>query len=125
MKKISLLPILLFLFSFPVSAQELESASPEEVGVSSDRINRLTNVMQEYVDQNKMSGAVALVARKNKIIYYKITDMHADYDSVISFLKEKIKAPCLGEVPYFKDFDPYKASKFIDINKLNDKAYED
>ena len=25
----------------------------------------------------------------NKIIYYKITDMHADYDSVISFLKEK------------------------------------
>ena len=25
--------------------------------------------MQEYVDQNKMSGAVALVARKNKIIY--------------------------------------------------------
>jgi len=70
MKKISLLPILLFLFSLPVSAQELESASPEEVGVSSDRINRLTNVMQEYVDQNKMSGAVALVARKNKIIYY-------------------------------------------------------
>jgi CubicO group peptidase (beta-lactamase class C family) len=70
MKKISLLPILLFLFSFHISAQELESASPEEVGVSSDRINRLTNVMQEYVDQNKMSGAVALVARKNKIIYY-------------------------------------------------------
>ena len=54
MKKISLLPILLFLFSFHISAQELESASPEEVGVSSDRINRLTNVMQEYVDQNKM-----------------------------------------------------------------------
>ena len=77
MKKISLLPILLFLFSFPVSAQELESASPEEVGVSSDRINRLTNVMQEYVDQNKMSGAVALVARKNRIgsYAYRIRDL--------------------------------------------------
>jgi dethiobiotin synthetase len=47
------------------------------------------------------------------------------YEENFSFLKEKIKAPCLGEVPYFKDFDPYKASKFIDINKLNDKAYED
>jgi dethiobiotin synthetase len=46
------------------------------------------------------------------------------YEENFSFLKEKIKAPCLGEVPYFKDFDPYKASKFIDINKLNDKAYE-
>lgn len=49
-------------------------------------------------------------------------DMQA-YAENFSFLKEKIKAPCLGEVPYFKDFDPYKASKFIDINKLNDKAY--
>ena len=49
-------------------------------------------------------------------------DMEA-YEENFSFLKEKIKAPCLGEVPYFKDFDPYKASKFIDINKLNDKAY--
>ena len=49
-------------------------------------------------------------------------DMQA-YEENFSFLKEKIKVPCLGEVPYFKDFDPYKASKFIDINKLNDKAY--
>ncbi|MEY3785627.1 MAG: ATP-dependent dethiobiotin synthetase BioD [Pseudomonadota bacterium] len=49
-------------------------------------------------------------------------DMQA-YEENFFFLKEKIKAPCLGEVPYFKDFDPYKASKFFDINKLNDKAY--
>ena len=49
-------------------------------------------------------------------------DMQA-YEENFSFLKEKIKTPCLGEVPYFKDFDPYKASKFINLNKLNDKAY--
>lgn len=49
-------------------------------------------------------------------------DMQA-YEENFSFLKEKIKTPCLGEVPYFKDFDPYKASKFIDFHKLNDKAY--
>ena len=49
-------------------------------------------------------------------------DMQA-YEENFSFLKEKIKVPCLGEVPYFKDFDPYKASKFINLNKLNDKAY--
>jgi dethiobiotin synthetase len=47
------------------------------------------------------------------------------YEENISFLKERIEAPCLGEVPYFKNFDPYKASKFIDINKLNDKVCED
>ena len=44
------------------------------------------------------------------------------YDDNVSFLKEKIKAPCLGEVPYLKDFNPIKASKFIDIAKLNDKV---
>jgi len=49
-------------------------------------------------------------------------DMQA-YEENFFFLKEKIKAPCLGEVPYFRDFDPYRASKFFDINKLNDKAY--
>jgi len=71
MKKISsLFTLLFFTFSFPLIAQELERVSAEEVGVSSDRINQITSVMQEYVDQDKMSGAVALVARKNKIIYY-------------------------------------------------------
>jgi hypothetical protein len=44
------------------------------------------------------------------------------YDDNVSFLKENIKAPCLGEVPYLKNFDPYTASKFIDIAKLNDKV---
>ena len=70
MKKKSSLLILLFTYSLSLCSQELEIASAEEVGVSSDRINRLTNVMQEYVDQDKISGAVTLVARKNKIIYY-------------------------------------------------------
>ena len=49
-------------------------------------------------------------------------DMQA-YEENFFFLKEKIIAPCLGEVPYFKYVDPYRASKFLEINKLNDKAY--
>jgi dethiobiotin synthetase len=44
------------------------------------------------------------------------------YEENVSFLKEKIKAPCLGEVPNLKDLDPFKVSKFIDITKLNDKV---
>ena len=70
-KQISSLSILLLLlFSFLLQAQELERANPEEVGISSKRIDRLTSILQSYVDQEKMSGAVALVARRNKIIYY-------------------------------------------------------
>ena len=55
--------ILLFLsLSVTLYAQELEQAVPEEVGVSTDRINRLTEVLQNYTDQGKMSGAVSLIA---------------------------------------------------------------
>ena len=44
------------------------------------------------------------------------------YEKNFSFLKERIKAPCLGEVPYLNNFNPHIASKFIDISKLNDKG---
>ena len=70
----------------------------------------------------------SILNKKQKLcgwVANRIDENMQAYEENFSFLKEKIKAPCLGEVPYFKDFDPYKASKFIDINKLNDKAYED
>lgn len=62
--------------------------------------------------KQKLSGWVA-----NQIDEHMLA-----YDENVSFLKEKIKAPCLGEVPYLKDFDPFNASKFLDIAKLNDKV---
>jgi len=84
------------------------------VGMKLGCINHALLTVESILNQKqKLCGWVA-----NRID----GDMQA-YEENFSFLKEKIKAPCLGEVPYFKDFDPYKASKFIDINKLNDKAY--
>jgi CubicO group peptidase (beta-lactamase class C family) len=50
-------------------AQDLQTARPEEVGLSSERLKRLSNTLQEYVNQGKLPGAVALVARKGKIAY--------------------------------------------------------
>lgn len=84
------------------------------VGMKLGCINHALLTVESILNQKqKLCGWVA-----NRID----GDMQA-YEENFSFLKEKIKAPCLGEVPYFKDFDPYKASKFIDINKFNDKAY--
>jgi len=65
----------LVLFQFSLNGQELEKILPEEVGVSSERINNLTNVLQDYVNDSKISGAVALIARKNKIIYFNSVGM--------------------------------------------------
>ena len=59
-----------FFLQFILIGQELIPTLPENVGVSSERINNLNRVLQNYVDDNSISGAVALVARKNKIVFF-------------------------------------------------------
>jgi CubicO group peptidase (beta-lactamase class C family) len=49
----------------------LQEAGPETAGFSADRLGRMDRVIQEYVDQKRIPGAVALVARHGKIVYYK------------------------------------------------------
>src|SRR5207244_4200723 len=49
----------------------LPSARPEEVGMSSERVQRLSRRMQEYVDQGQVSGVVTLVARRGKVVHYE------------------------------------------------------
>ena len=50
-------------------AQNLSNAKPEDVGMSSERLKRLTAVMEQYTKDGKMAGNVTLVARKGKIVY--------------------------------------------------------
>jgi CubicO group peptidase (beta-lactamase class C family) len=50
-------------------AEPLPRAKPEDVGLSSERLNRLTTTFQKYVDDGKLSGGVILVARKGKLAY--------------------------------------------------------
>lgn len=54
-----------------LQAQDLRTTLPENVGMSSERLERLTATMQDYVDQEALAGAVALVARKGKTVYFK------------------------------------------------------
>ena len=50
-------------------AQGLTVAVPESVGMSSERLERLTAALQGYVDDGRLAGAVAIVARRGKIAY--------------------------------------------------------
>ncbi|MGI9627307.1 MAG: serine hydrolase domain-containing protein [Longimicrobiales bacterium] len=45
------------------------TAQPEEVGLSSARLDRLTQALQGYVEQERLPGAVALVARRGQVVY--------------------------------------------------------
>ena len=47
------------------------TAQPEKVGMSSDRLERLSSVMQGYIDDNLLAGTVTLVARKGKVVHFE------------------------------------------------------
>ncbi len=48
---------------------------PEEAGMSTDRINKIDGLVQEYIDNGLIPGAVGLVARDGKIVYHKAFGM--------------------------------------------------
>jgi CubicO group peptidase (beta-lactamase class C family) len=59
------------LFSQLALAQTLVESSPETAGMSSERLQRIDRVVQEYVDKKYVAGAVVLVARNGKLVYHK------------------------------------------------------
>ncbi len=52
-------------------AQELPTAKPEDIGFSSERLQRIDAVFSAYVTDNKMAGSVILVSRRGKVGYFK------------------------------------------------------
>jgi CubicO group peptidase (beta-lactamase class C family) len=68
------LVVLLISVSFiqSVSAQKLVPAvTPEAAGFSSARLNRIDASFKSWVDKGWMNGAVAMIIRNGKIVYYK------------------------------------------------------
>ena len=58
--------------SQPACARELQplaTAAPEQVGMSSERLGRITTMLKKEIADGKLPGAVVMVARKGKIIY--------------------------------------------------------
>ncbi|HEU0004861.1 MAG TPA: serine hydrolase domain-containing protein [Terriglobia bacterium] len=51
------------------------SVAPESVGLSSERLERISRNIQKSVDENRIAGAVSLVARRGKIAYFKAFGM--------------------------------------------------
>ena len=50
-------------------ADGFPTASPESVGLSSERLERLTNAMQRYIDKDQLAGTVSLIARNGKVVH--------------------------------------------------------
>ena len=50
-------------------AQNLPTATAEQVGFSAERLAKITQVFKQEVEQGRLPGAVMIIARKNRLVY--------------------------------------------------------
>jgi CubicO group peptidase (beta-lactamase class C family) len=71
----TILTLYLLVFTFfgisQKSSTVLQVASPESAGVSSERLKRIDNNINEWMNDGRLNGTVALIVRNGKIVYHK------------------------------------------------------
>ena len=85
----SMLVVLACMISLSAFAADLEVVAPEEVGLSSERLERLTRAMEIGVEKGHFPGAVAAIARKGKIVYFE-TYGDQDWEAGVAMEKDAI-----------------------------------
>jgi hypothetical protein len=58
-------------FASVAAAEGLPNAKPEEVGFSSERLGRVTEMLRTNIAAGEIPGAVLLIARRGKIAYFE------------------------------------------------------
>ena len=71
------------------AAEDVVVAKPESVGMSSERLKRIDSFIQEYIDTDRIAGAVTLVARKGKVVHFEAQGWR-DKDNGVPMTKDSI-----------------------------------
>jgi CubicO group peptidase (beta-lactamase class C family) len=70
MKRVPIAVVLLLSsLAGPVLAAELPTAKPEQVGLSSERLERIGQVLRADVERGRIPGAVVVVVRKGRVAH--------------------------------------------------------
>jgi len=59
------------LAALPLAAASIQGTRPEDVGLSSERLQRIHETVQRHIDAHDIAGAVTLVARKGRIAHFE------------------------------------------------------
>jgi CubicO group peptidase (beta-lactamase class C family) len=82
--------LLATLLVIPAFAQEPKPVNrPEDLGFATDRLERITNTFQGYVDNGQLPGAVVLIARNDKVAYFKAFG-YRDRDQKVAMTTDSI-----------------------------------
>jgi CubicO group peptidase (beta-lactamase class C family) len=55
----------------PLFAQAPAQLAPEQVGFSEERLARIRPQLEKYIEENRLAGGTALIARHGKVIYFQ------------------------------------------------------
>ena len=66
----TILRIIAVIVLAPLHATELEQVAPEDVGFSSERLDKIMEFVRRDIDAGKMVGTVTMVARHGKIVHF-------------------------------------------------------
>ena len=71
LKSLSIASLLIAFILQPAHAERLRTAKPEAVGMSSERLERISAVMQRHIDAGNIQGAVTAVARRGRVVHFE------------------------------------------------------
>ena len=92
MRRIALVLLLGAAIAWPIAAAT-PTAKPEEVGFSSERLHRITELVQRHITAGSFSGAVTLVARNGRIAHFEAQGL-MDIESRKPMQKDAIFRSC-------------------------------
>ncbi|MBC7983542.1 MAG: beta-lactamase family protein, partial [Candidatus Obscuribacterales bacterium] len=53
------------------AVRDLPSAKPEKVGMSTERLQRINQLMQRHIEAGAITGAVTVVARRGQVVHFQ------------------------------------------------------
>jgi CubicO group peptidase (beta-lactamase class C family) len=71
MRRRAVLLSFVMLLVVPIDARALQAASPQEVGMSKERLARIGQALNGQIEAKSFPGAVALIVRKGRIAYFE------------------------------------------------------
>ena len=83
---VSILIVFAVSVSLIVRGGEFPSTTPEDVGMSSERLGRIDDYVERHLEAHHFAGAVTLVARRGQIVQFKaygMQDIEAQTDGAL------------------------------------------
>src|SRR5580704_15461905 len=81
--------LLFTLAALPLSAAAVQTVKPEEIGLSSERLQRIHEAVARHIDAHDISGAVTVVARKGRLAHFEAHGL-MDVDSNKAMSKDSM-----------------------------------